>query len=75
VAAVGVQWPIDPVGAGDAFCAGFIAARLEGHEDEEALRWGAACGAAAVSVEGDIDGLPSRAELGRLLEAGGDTVR
>jgi 2-dehydro-3-deoxygluconokinase len=74
-AAVRVQWPIDPVGAGDAFCAGFIAARLEGLEDEEALRWGAACGAAAVSVEGDIDGLPSRAELGRLLEAGGDTVR
>jgi 2-dehydro-3-deoxygluconokinase len=73
--AVAVKWPIDPVGAGDAFCAGFIAARLEGLEDEVALRWGAACGAAAVSVEGDVDGLPSRADLGRLLEAGGDTVR
>jgi 2-dehydro-3-deoxygluconokinase len=74
-AAIAVPWPIDPVGAGDAFCAGFIAARLEDLDDGVALRWGAACGAAAVSVEGDVDGLPSRAELARLLESGGDQVR
>ena len=66
---------IDPVGAGDAFCAGFIAARLEGHEIEQAIDWGAACGAAVAAVEGDVDGLPTRAELGRILERGQDTIR
>ena len=70
-----VRAVIDPVGAGDAFCAGFIAARLEGHEIEQALDWGAACGAAVAAVEGDVDGLPTRAELGRILERGQDTIR
>lgn len=66
---------IDPVGAGDAFCAGFIAARLQGHEIQHALDWGAACGAAVAAIEGDIDGLPTRGELGRILERGQDTIR
>jgi len=66
---------VDPVGAGDAFCAGFIAARLDGQGVETALRWGVGCGAAVVSVDGDIDGLPTRPELERLLQAGADTIR
>jgi 2-dehydro-3-deoxygluconokinase len=65
----------DPVGAGDAFCAGFIAARLDGLDVETALRWGVACGAAVVAVDGDIDGLPTRPELERLLQAGAETIR
>jgi len=76
VAAIPVPQVVDPVGAGDAFCAGFLAARLEGLDDRVALRWAVACGAAAVTVEGDLDGLPDRATLDRLL-AGvtGDIVR
>ncbi len=66
---------VDPVGAGDAFCAGFIAARLDGLDVGAALRWGVACGAAVVSVDGDIDGLPTRPELERLLQAGAETIR
>lgn len=67
---------VDEVGAGDAFCAGFIAARLEGLDHRTALGWANACGAAVVSVEGDIDGLPSRAEVVRLLAgAGRNTIR
>jgi 2-dehydro-3-deoxygluconokinase len=67
---------VDPVGAGDAFCAGFIAARLDGLELPDALAWGNACGAAAAAAEGDQTGLPTAAELARLLEAGGpDTLR
>jgi 2-dehydro-3-deoxygluconokinase len=58
---------VDPVGAGDAFCAGFLAARLEGLDDPLALRWAIACGASAVAVEGDMDGLPDRTGLDRLL--------
>jgi len=67
---------IDPVGAGDGFCAGFIAARLEGHDDRTTLRWANASGAAVISVEGDMDGLPTLSELHHLLaQTGLDTVR
>jgi 2-dehydro-3-deoxygluconokinase len=67
---------IDPVGAGDAFCAGFIAARLDGTDLQGALRAGNACGASAVAASGDMAGLPDRAELGRLLASEGpDTLR
>jgi 2-dehydro-3-deoxygluconokinase len=67
---------VDPIGAGDAFCAGFIAGRLDGVDLETALRMGNACGALAVAAVGDQSGLPDRAELGRLLAGGGaDTLR
>ena len=67
---------VDPVGAGDAFCAGFIAGRLDGVDLETALRMGNACGALAVAAAGDQAGLPDRVELGRLLAGeGGDTIR
>ena len=76
VAAIPMATAIDPVGAGDAFCAGFIAGRLDGVDLETALRMGNACGALAVAVAGDQAGLPDRAELGRLLAAEGpDTLR
>jgi 2-dehydro-3-deoxygluconokinase len=69
VDAMSVSRVVDPVGAGDAFVAGFLAARLEGLADPLALRWGVACGAAVVAVEGDMDGLPERPHLERLLSA------
>jgi 2-dehydro-3-deoxygluconokinase len=76
VRAIPVAIVIDPVGAGDAFCAGFIAGRLDGVDLETALRMGNACGALAVAAAGDQAGLPDRAELGRLLASGGpDTLR
>jgi 2-dehydro-3-deoxygluconokinase len=68
--------PIDPVGAGDAFCAGLIAARLEGADMARALEVGNACGAAAVAAIGDQAGLPDSVELDRLLAASSrDTIR
>lgn len=67
---------VDPVGAGDGFCAGFIAARLEGEDLAAALRIANACGAAAVAAVGDLAGLPTSLELGRLLaDDGRDTIR
>jgi 2-dehydro-3-deoxygluconokinase len=67
---------LDPVGAGDGFCAGFIAARLEGADLATALRTGNACGAAAVAAVGDLTGLPDSVEVARLLaEPGPDTIR
>jgi 2-dehydro-3-deoxygluconokinase len=63
---------VDPVGAGDAFCAGFIAARLDGADLATALDMGNACGAAAASAIGDQTGLPDRAELAAILRAAAD---
>ena len=74
--AVAVASVVDPVGAGDAFCAGFIVSRLDGADLEDALRAANACGASAVAASGDMAGLPERAELDRLLAGGGpDTLR
>ena len=82
VARSGIPLPVvvDPVGAGDAFCAGFIAARLDGTGLPEALEMGNACGASAAAALGDQTGLPDRATLAAILlsvsEAGGpDTIR
>jgi 2-dehydro-3-deoxygluconokinase len=71
---------VDPVGAGDAFCAGFIAARLDGADLAVALETANACGAAAAASLGDQTGLPDRAELEAILHASidaraGDIIR
>jgi 2-dehydro-3-deoxygluconokinase len=54
---------VDPVGAGDAFVAGYLAETLAGRPVENRLATAAACGAFAVTVPGDWEGLPSRDEL------------
>jgi 2-dehydro-3-deoxygluconokinase len=74
--AVPVARVVDTVGAGDAFCAGYLAALLHGLDAAAALRWGNGCAAAALSVEGDLIGLPNRVELERLIAVDGtDTIR
>ena len=60
---------LDTVGAGDGFAAGFISARLDGENDEEALRRACAVGALATTSEGDMDGLPTRKTLEEALRA------
>jgi 2-dehydro-3-deoxygluconokinase len=57
---------IDPVGAGDAFVAGYLATLLEGAPIAKRLEVGSATGAFAVTVMGDWEGSPTRDEL-RLL--------
>ncbi|KAA8885479.1 sugar kinase [Nocardia colli] len=54
---------VDPVGAGDAFVAGYLAGVLDGGPVRHNLRLAATCGAFAVSVPGDWAGLPFRREL------------
>jgi 2-dehydro-3-deoxygluconokinase len=58
---------IDVVGAGDAFCAGWIVATLEGLAGAERLSLANACGAASVGAMGDQAGLPTRVEADRLM--------
>ncbi|GIF09318.1 sugar kinase [Actinoplanes siamensis] len=54
---------IDPVGAGDAFVAGYLADRLAGAPPAERLHTAIAAGAFAVTVPGDCEGAPTRADL------------
>jgi len=54
---------VDPVGAGDAFVAGYLAERLIGAAPVQRLRTATAAGSYAVTVPGDCELLPTRAEL------------
>lgn len=65
---------VDPVGAGDAFVAGYLAERLAGADPEDRLRLAVASGAYAVGVPGDCDSVPSRQQLQRLAAASADPV-
>lgn len=65
---------VDPVGAGDAFVAGYLAELLAGQAPPARLATAAAAGAFAVTVDGDWEGLPSRPDL-NLLDAQDDVIR
>lgn len=58
---------VDTVGAGDAFVAGFLSGRLRGWETGRSLELANACGACAVTVPGDVAGMPSEEEALALL--------
>lgn len=67
--------PLDTVGAGDAFVAGYLSAWLEGLSAADVLVRGNACGAMACLVPGDWEAAPTRRDLARFLAGGGDPVR
>ncbi len=66
--AVEVGKKVDPIGAGDAFNAGFLAGFLEGKGIEECGRMGNIMGAFAITTSGDIEGLPGRRELEQFMK-------
>ena len=66
---------VDPVGAGDAFVAGYLAALLDGEDEQGRLALGCRAGAFAVSVVGDYEGLPSRDDLALYDRGAGTTLR
>ena len=59
---------IDPVGAGDAFCAGVLSGLLDGLPLRDSVTRGAALGAFCVSTFGDYQGLPDRNGLKAFME-------
>ncbi|HJQ29356.1 MAG TPA: PfkB family carbohydrate kinase, partial [Rubrobacter sp.] len=59
---------VDPVGAGDAFAAGYLAGLLWGLPAGERLRVANAMGAMSVATLGDYEGLPDEDELRAFLE-------
>jgi 2-dehydro-3-deoxygluconokinase len=60
---------VDPVGAGDAFTAGFLSAWLRGRDPQQSLDEGVAVAACAVAVATDIDGLPTASRRDAMLAA------
>ena len=60
---------LDTVGAGDGFCAGFIAGLLKGHTTVEAVRLGNLMGSRVIQAVGEWEALPTweqvEAKLGR----------
>ncbi|MDT0466881.1 sugar kinase [Streptomyces gibsoniae] len=58
---------VEPVGAGDAFAAGFLAGLLRGTTTVRALRLGHITAVSALQVTGDHGPLPDPAEIERLL--------
>ena len=69
-----VEQIIDPVGAGDGFAAGLLSGLLDGLSLTEAVRRGNAVGALVTMVEGDVDGMPARDEVKRLIDRQGEDV-
>ena len=61
----GVHVPevVDTVGAGDGFAVGMISALLENHSFADAVKRANWIGSRAVQSRGDMEGLPTRAEL------------
>lgn len=66
---------VDTVAAGDAFNGGLAVALAEGRALPDAVRWGAAAGALAVTRIGAQDAMPERAAVERLLLAASETGR
>src|SRR5215210_487547 len=59
---------VDPVGAGDAFAAGYLAGHVWELPSEERLRVANAMGAMSVATLGDYEGLPDEDDLRAFLE-------
>jgi 2-dehydro-3-deoxygluconokinase len=69
-----VERVVDPVGAGDGFAAGFVSGLLDGLPLPEAVRRANAVGAIVTMVNGDVEGLPERADLKRFMEKPNEEV-
>lgn len=67
--------PVDTVGAGDAFVAGYLSAHLGGLDTVVALARGNACGALACLVPGDWEAAPTLREIERFRTGGADPVQ
>ncbi len=66
---------VDPVGAGDAFAAGFLDAWLDDLDVESCLRRGNTTAALSMQAPGDMEGLPYRDELDAALTGQTDVER
>jgi sugar/nucleoside kinase (ribokinase family) len=61
--------PVDTIGAGDSFDAGFLAGLVSGESVEQALSLGCACGALSTRAIGGTAAQPNLREALAALEA------
>ncbi len=66
---------IDPIGAGDGFAAGLVAGQIKGFTLVESVELANAVGAFAMTVRGDVEGLPTWDELQAFLGKQGEVAR
>jgi 2-dehydro-3-deoxygluconokinase len=66
---------VDPVGAGDAFAAGFLAGLLRGLPVSDALALANRCGGLATTSPGDMEALPRWSEVAAENASGADVRR
>ncbi|WP_153723021.1 sugar kinase [Sporosarcina cascadiensis] len=59
---------VDPVGAGDAFAAGFVHGLLLNNRLDQCVRYGNVLGSRVIQQHGDVEGLPSLEELNEELD-------
>ncbi|MFF0156826.1 sugar kinase [Streptomyces sp. NPDC005263] len=64
---------VEPVGAGDAFAAGYLAGVLESRDERSRLRLGHLAAAAALRTRDDVPVMPPRDQTVRLLAVDDDT--
>lgn len=67
--------PIEPIGAGDGFNAGFLAGILQGKDVVIAGKMGGICGALATQTPGDVEGYPDIEQMQTALYGGCVTYR
>ena len=67
--------PIEPIGAGDGFNAGFLAGLLQGKDAVTAGKMGGICGALATQTPGDVEGYPDIQQMETALYGGCVTYR
>ena len=71
-------WPchcVEPIGAGDAFNAGFLAGWMQGRDWAACGRMGAIAGAMATETPGDIEGTPTRRQMEKALQGTAEIYR
>lgn len=66
---------VDPVGAGDAFTAGWLSAQLRGLDVSDRLVEATTVAACVVAARGDVAGLPSAQVRDHLMHADSDVIR
>lgn len=66
---ISVSEVLDPIGAGDAFAAGFIHGLLMNQSIEMSVKYGNLLGACVIQQFGDVEGLPTREELETLCRS------
>lgn len=66
---------VDTIGAGDAFCSGYLSATLDNLGVEAAAHRGVAAAAFVVSSKGDWEGLPTRKDLALVTLEPGEATR